>query len=792
VAASRPGDEQVLEALRRRGRWDEVAAALSCTEAEARKAAMELLRGCLPPAGGRLPAAPYRVRIRRDEWGVPLIEGESEEAALFGLGLAMGQDRLWQLDFLRRWGEGTQAEVLGPAMLPQDRLARTLNFAGTAARGAALLAGPARRLLEAFVAGVNLAREQALECGLPFEFRLLEYQPEPWSLEATLVVQRAFWWQLTGRFPILCLPEAALRLLGPGPRWEALFSVETTGEVERTIWPPELPVPRGPAAGTGGSGRGPAEPDLPGSNNWAVAGTRSASGTALLAGDPHLPLGAPSVWYEAALRGGALDVAGAMPAGIPAVLYGRNPHAAWAITNNISSLRDLYVEVTEDFDPLRYRRGAGWHTMAEREEVIPVRGGSPERLVVREVDHGPVVSSLLPDYAPRDEVVSLRWVGSEPTPELEAAFALMQARSVPALRDALREWACPTFNFVLADDTGSVGYQLTGRIPLRKAPARGYRPGDDPDHAWQGYVPFAGLPACTNPPAGWVGSANNRVAPDDWPYPLSGTWPSDLRMRRMADVLGAGRPLDLAAMAALQLDVLSLRGASLRDAAVAALREAGVRDPLLAELAEWDGTHPVESRPALVFEAFYLEWSRAVYAARLPPRMHAPLLVNSAGLVRRLLHQDDLEWFPGPGARPAALRSAWAAGRALLGRLLGEDRSAWRWGALHTLTLAHPAAVTPVLADLLNRGPTAHPGTWNCLNNSLHELDTPFSTVSGVSYRYVTDLGGEARAVNCGGQSGHPGSPHYADQVPLWAAGQYRTLPPAPPAEAAEWLLGPP
>lgn len=777
----------LLGALRDGGNWEEIAARLGVTESEARTATEALLRSCVPPTSGQSSVPGYSVRVVRDEWGIPHLFADSEREAYFGLGFAMGQDRLWQMDYFRRLGCGTLAEVTGSASLGSDRQSRILGLRRVAEAGAAQLEGEALVAMEAFCAGVNLAREQALVSGLPFEFRLLEYQPEPWSPADTLTILRTFWWQLTGRFPILCLPEFVRRILNN----DALYELYLRDEGENhTIWPPELPLPEG-------LGWQPDEPEhhahseapTPGSNNWVVAPSRTTGGGALLASDPHIPFAAPSVWYEARVRGGALDACGAFVAGVPGIFFGRNREVAWGLTNNISTLRDLYLEVTEDFDSTRYRRGEEWHGMTHRVETIQVRGAEPVEVEVQEVDHGPVVTELLPEYAHPEETVSLRWVGHEPTRELEVMLGYARAGNIAEFREQLREWHCPTFNFVMADRAGDIGYQLTGRIPLRRVPTRGYRPGEDPAHVWAGYVPYEGLPAFTNPPGGWLGSANNAVAPPEWPWPLSGTWPSDYRMQRIIECLHGDDHLSNDEMAAFQMDDVCLRAVEWAGRAAWALADVGVTDELLAEVAAWDGEYSLESRPALVFEAFYLEWSRSVFSARLPQAMHLPLFVNAAGLVQSLLVEDTAGWFSSPEARSSALRQSWEAGLALIRDRLGTEREQWRWSALHTLTLRHPLATTPVLRELLEVGPVPHSGTWNTLNNSLCDPETPFATVSGVSYRLLADLAGATRGINSSGQSGHPGSPHYADQVPLWADGRYHLLELTEPFVGEEWTL---
>ena len=775
--------EQIFSALRECSTWAELSVRLGNTDEQAREYVYALLRSRVPAASGTVIAPGVDTSILRDEWGIPHVTAASEAEAYYGFGFAMAQDRLWQMDYLRRVASGTLAEILGPTAIESDRLARTVDFRGTAMLGAARLSGQAREVVEYFCGGVNLARSLALKDALPFEFALLEYQPEPWLPEDTLAVMRAFWWQLTGRFPIICLPEWLKHTIGEGPLYHALLQPEGRGE---TIWPRGVPFPEVGRWDGGLAGAHLADGAAPGSNNWVVAPSRSATGAPLLASDPHVPIALPSVWYEARVRGGDLDLMGAMYVGVPGVFFGRNRDVAWGLTNNISSLRDLYLEQTDDFDPSRYRRPEGWKGIETRREVIPVRGSTPVEIEVREVDHGPIVSDVLPAFARNGEIVSLRWVGCQPTAELETMLGYARAASVPEFREHLRGWHCPTFNWLAADRAGEIGYQLTGRLPLRAVSERGYRPGADPAHQWAGYVPYEAMPAIGEPPEGWLGSANNIVAAD-WPYPLSGTWPSDYRMQRLVSFLNRSGPLSHADMEALQLDVVCARAVVWGGPAGAALRSAGVTDPLLEELSGWDGGYPQESRPAAVFETFFVQWARRTLAHRFPPELHPFLFPSSIGLVEQLWVEDVAGWFGDPEARLAAVREAWSDTLAWLEERLGPDRDAWQWGPLHTLTLRHPLGTTPLLRELFEREPIAHPGTWNTVNNSLYDIDRPFDQISGVSYRLLVDFTGSTLGITPGGQSGHPGSPHYTDQLEQWVEGGYHRLDTEPSGEG--WMI---
>jgi penicillin amidase len=526
------------------------------------------------------------VEIQRDRWGIPFIQSRHKADGWFGFGYAIAQDRLCQLDYLRRKGQGRLAEILGPEGLANDRLARTVGLNRIAAESLAALPQATRDHLEWFAAGVNAWIRQAGE-RLPIEFDLLDYQPAPWTALDSVAIEVEFQWYLTGRFPVICQPELAKRALGDGPLYDAFCLGEADDEA---IVPPEAyrelaeQIGRGSgAAAPGGSelggshhssvaervGRTLGAGEATGSNNWVVAGRHTRSGKPMVASDPHIAFEAVSCWYEARIEAGDTRIAGAAYAGIPAIMIGRTPTLAWGITNNICSQRDLYQERVEDAHPGCFLFGDQWEPERRLAETIAVRGAADVPLTVRFSRNGPLVDELLPPPANRTGPVSLRWLGASNGGWLTALLAMNQARTVSEFRAAVRPWHVPTFNLVVADAEGTIAVQTAGRIPLRATAERGYRAGWEPGQQWQGLIPFAAMPHAVNPPRGWFVSANNRLAAADYPFPLFGTWISGHRARRIRERLealiardaaaGAGGAISLDDFRHVQHDTLSLR-----------------------------------------------------------------------------------------------------------------------------------------------------------------------------------------------------------------------------------------
>jgi penicillin G amidase len=432
------------------------------------------------------------VRIERNRWGIPSIHADNDEDLFFGFGYAMAQDRLFQLDYLRRRGSGRLAEVLGAggtdldlltrvvgfkSIFELDLLARTVGLHRIAQHEWTTLSDEARRLVTAFSSGINAVIEETRD-RLPIEFDLLDYRPEPWSPIDCLTIEVEFAWYLTGRFPVIVIPELARRTLGDGPLHRAFLEGEADDE---SILPtgayPRVRRPLQPA------GRSVSDPQGgEGSNNWVIAGRRSSSGQPLVASDPHVPFDAVSWWYEVHLCGGSFHVAGMAYAGVPGVMFGRTERIAWGCTNNICSQRDLYQEKTDPNHPGCFLYDGRWEPAREREEVIAVKGGDSVRKTIRFSRNGPIVDEVLPPPARTTGPVSLRWLGASAEGWVPALLGMNRAGSAEEFREALRPWQVPTFCVVYADADGHVGYQATGRVPVRTVWERGYRPGWDPAH----------------------------------------------------------------------------------------------------------------------------------------------------------------------------------------------------------------------------------------------------------------------------------------------------------------------
>ena len=664
----------------------------------------------------------------------------------------------------------------------EDRVARTVGLNRIAEAEWDLLDGQVQQVLESFSAGINAFIEERIE-SLPVEFGLLDYQPEPWKPTDCLAIESEFRWYLTGRFPIIVVPELARRALGDGPLYHQCVLGEA--DEESILWPGEYGQakssrPNEPV------GTIVADPDIgQGSNNWVVAPPRSISGLPLLASDPHIAFEAVSCWYEVHLCGGSLNVAGMSYVGMPAILVGRNERVAWGITNNICSQRDLYQEKTDSNHPGCFLFDGQWEPAKEVNEVIEVRGAKSITETIRHSRNGPIVDGILPEPAQETGPVALKWLGAHQGGWLAALNAMGRSGNVDELREATRPWHVPTFSVVMADVEGRIALQTTGRIPIRNNYERGYRPGWDPDHQWQGLIPFEDMPHLVDPDRGWIATANNRVAQEDFPYPLFGCWASGWRARRIRQMI-EGRPeLSRDDMGVMQRDVTSLRAAAIVPELLAVLDAALANDgnqdvPQIQQAAEclreWDYQVTEDSAAAAIFNVFFSEWCKCVAYERFEGATAALIAPSLGGCASRLLSGDSASWFSADD-RTARIMTTFRATLEMLARRLGTAADEWTWGQLHHIPLTHVLAARGDLGELLDQGGGGVAGDMTTVANTGCESD--FGAGAGGGYRMVIDLASappELSAVDLQSQSGQVGSQHYGDQFNQWAQGNFHEL----------------
>lgn len=714
------------------------------------------------------------VDIARDAHGIPTIRAAGEADAYFALGFVHAQDRLWQMEAMRRLCAGRLAELLGARAVPSDRMMRTLGLYRLAENGLARLPADVRGAVDAYGAGVNawIAGHRGAP---PPEFVLLGHAPEPWRPADSLVWGRLMGMHLSGNWhEELARARLAARL--PPERLADLFPPDGAASMVPAASPAALPPDLAEAllAAT----PPPLRPGLA-SNIWALAGGRTASGKPLLANDPHLPFAAPLPWYLARIETPTLTLAGATVPGVPFHLLGHNGRIAWGMTTTHGDTQDLFVE--RPVDAGLYQAPDGPQPYIERPETIAVRFGDPVAFTVRRTRHGPVLSDALAGGG--DTVLALAAAALRPEDTTAQAFyRLNRAGDWGSFLVAMRLFDAPQQNVAYADTAGNIGFIAPGRVPVRAAgdgtvPA----PGWTGSHDWTGWVPFEALPRRFDPASGLIVNANNRIVGDDYPYLLAADWPDPYRARRIEAVLAAAGPATPADMAALQLDTVS-GFAPLLLPTLTGIEPDGPRErAALGLLRAWDGRVDRDRPEPLIFNAWLVALKRTLFADDLGQDFSGWGGLRARAVLQALAPTspwcDDIAT-PARETCPQRVALAFRQAVAELARAYGEDPARWRWGEAHRATFAHGLFHQLPLGDRLASPAIATDGDDFTINRGTFDpgRSATFDHVHGAGLRAVYDLADLDRSlfVLATGQSGNPLSAHYADQLGPWRDG--RTL----------------
>lgn len=616
----------------------------------------------------------------------------------------------------------------------------------------------------------------------PVEYVLLAAEPElPTRLGDWAAAFAYIAWGLSGNWDVELLRAHLLERMGP--------------EATAALLPP---LPADPPELAAGALGGRLLDGLPrtrgqGSNNWVVAGSRTATGKPLLANDPHLLVQQPVAWFELHLRAPGYEARGVAFPFAPGIVIGATPHHAWGITNVSGDVQDLYLERLNG-DRSAAEFDGRWEPLRIHREEIVVRGGEPVGFEVAETRHGPLLDSVTigltdVEFVPLDETYALRWTATDGLLEPSALMTIANAPDFEGFREALRALACPGQNVVYADVDGTIGYQCTGLYPLRRG-GDGTMPvpGWTADHEWDGFVPFDELPWSTNPARGYLVTANNRVHDDGYPHLIGHDFHTSFRARRIEMRLGGSVDLTAEEMADIQTDTVSLPARELLPI-LTTLEPVGNDERwAIEQLRGWDGDLAAGSVPAAVYQTWvgaiargllgedrsthdrYMAWREAFACLALPA----------------LLSGDPPGWAPADTWEEllhAALREALA----LLSERLGPERAGWRWGALHRIRSAHPLARLPGLEALFIAADHEIGGDEQTPLQAAFDGRGDFGTVVAPSWRTVVDLGDPDRsmAVLPTGQSGNPASSHWNDQAPMWIDGRLRPAPVSRPAVEA-------
>jgi penicillin amidase len=771
--------------------------------------AYALLGATIPSPTGRIVIAGLDrgAEVVRDREGVPHIFASTLDDLHTALGFTHAQDRLWQMELLRRTAEGRLSEIFGERTLGTDIFLRTLDLYGHAERSVSALPADARAALEAYARGVNafIVRDTALfEMRLPPEFLFFGLSPEPWrpadSVAAVKMMALMLSTNLRDELTRLAYTARGLTSAESAD----LMPVASEGAPElppidrliplrrETAGVPTETAALDPLAGVSAGA----------SNNWVVSGTRTRSGRPLLANDPHLRLSAPSTWYlvhlalvEAGAR--SANMVGASLPGTPLVVLGRGDTVAWGFTNTGADVQDLFIEKVNPANPAEYLAPDGWRRFVTEDMTIAVKGAASRVVQRRRTRHGPVLpagyqnlGSLLAD----GHVPALQWTAlSDDDTTIAAGLFDPRLGTVTDYIERMRLYHVPVQSMVVADDKGTIAMIAPGRVPVRDAAnmvaGRAPVPGWDAVYDWNGYIPFDHLPRVIDPAQGAIATANARIPGIRHGQLFTWDWESDSRQRRLDDLIVARSGHDIATMQAAQADVLSLEFAHLKPMMIAAVRNAaGVDTALLDSLSAWDATMREEASEPLIFTAWVREALQAVYRDDLGPAFGEFFDTRSLPALARLLEGPGAarDWCDDRStpARESCTTVLAAALRAALGdlaRRYGSDQSRWSWGRAHYALSQHrPLGQLGVIGDFFNvRVPSA--GGSDTINRGQFRFgeEPPYVNRHAATLRAIYDFADLDRSlfIHATGQSGNPFSPFYRNLAERWASGAYIRIP---------------
>ena len=738
------------------------------------KVALAVIRGTLNVHGLQ-----RSVRVQRDRWGVAHIYAQNEHDLFFAQGFVVAQDRLFQMELWKRSGQGRLAEILGASYVKRDTSARLLRYRGDMDAEYKSYSPDTKEILEAFTSGINAYIEEIQKpggIGLPLEFQLAGFKPEPWKPEDCL--NRLAAYSVTGNGASELHSAQLVALLGPEKAAELLEL--------------DPPVKLDPAPGIDFSGLSPALlenlvgsdvplhfPETPtqGSNNWTVSGSLTATGKPFLANDPHRVIAEPSLRYIVHLVAPGWNVIGAGEPGLPGVAAGHNEKIAWGFTIFGLDQQDLYLAELNPADPQQYKTEHGWERMEVKTETIAVRGAASVTVKLKFTRHGPVL------WEDGKRALALHWVGAEPgTAGYLGSLALDRAQSWQEFEQAMPRWKVPSENIVYADRDGNIGEHSTGLAPLRKNWTGLLPVPETGGYEWSGFVSNAELPHTYNPASGFVATANHKMIPENYVYAVGFQWASPERFLRISEVLSgaakSGHKLTLGDMENLQNDVVSLPARDLQALLKHAVGSAPTSSAKL--LLDWDCAVTADSIAATLYEFWDAELRDAVTKLAVPAQ--AQKIAGKFALpeiLQELSHPSAAVFGQNPeAARDALLLQTLQMAEQKLSAKLGPDTKNWAWGKLHRVSFKHPLGhVAPGADALLDRGSYPRPGDGSTVD-ATYFGGASFDQLAGASYREIFDLSDwdNAAAVNVPGQSGQPGSVHYDDLLPLWVNGQYFPL----------------
>ncbi|MBN1950472.1 MAG: penicillin acylase family protein [Bacteroidales bacterium] len=731
----------------------------------------------------RLTGISKPVTVYRDAYAIPHVYAGNEYDLYKAVGYLSAQDRMWQMDLLRRVSLGRLSEIFGDDFIKTDLLLRSLRFSE---KSGALVESTDTSIinaLQAYTDGVN-AYIRDHKGNFPFEFKVLGYEPEPWQIIHSLNLIGYMAWDLKAGWSELVLESIAQKVdsihlaeLLPDVSFQKSYVFrEGAGQLLANNRLMELNKLEELGLDI-----------FSGSNNWAVSGAKTINGKPLLANDMHLGFNIPGIWMQMhQVIDGKLNVTGLVLPGQPLVIVGHNDSIAWGMTNTYVDNLDFYEEEVNPEDPGQYRYNGEWRNFKVCREVIKSKG-EEHRESYRLSHRGPVISEFK-DI--KDRVLTMHWVGEENSNEMRSIYLVNRADNWGEFKDAFASFRSISQNIVYADKQGNIGLYACAGVPLRQRDrVFAVLPGDTSLYDWQGMIPFEELPFEYNPERGYVSSANNRTADSTYPYHI-GTWyDMPYRLDRINVLLSENESYSVSDFKRIQNDQHSVFSelflAKLLPAVQNSHNLGHMEKKALQALEKWDYTLSVSSAAATISEYWWYHFMDKTYRDELGRELFDKFSeVNSIhrASVNRLLQTGNSAWLDNVNTEKTEQLediavSSFKAAIKELEEKKGSDLAKWKWGDHHTFTLSHPIAKVKIMDFIfrLNQGPFKVGGSFHTVSPYRYTFFKPEEIVHGASHRSIYDLSDWDNSISVipTGMSGIPSSDHYCDQTELYVSGEY-------------------
>jgi penicillin amidase len=729
------------------------------------------------------------VLVYRDQYAVPHIYAKNENDLYMATGYLLAQDRLWQMDLLRRVTLGRISEIFGEDFVETDLLLRALRFSDKSKKILETMDKKQLAAIEAFCEGVNQYIKSNLK-KLPVEFTLLGYKPELWEPLHTLNLIGYMAWDLKAGWNELVLADIRnavdsvrySELLPDYSMYKSVVYPEYNRELSICSIESRFYMMAGQLEALGAD-------VFSGSNNWAISGNKSISGKPVLANDMHLGLNIPGIWYQAhQVIENELNVTGLLLPGAPFIICGHNENIAWGMTNVMVDNLDFYLEIINPDDSSKYMFNGEWKDIDTVSQTIKTREGNEYKRKIWYTRHGCVVSGF---KGINDRIITMHWVGDEPSNELNTVYLLNRASDRNEFRDALHTFRSTSQNIVYADIDGNIGMYCAAGIPVRKRTEKyTILPGWTDEYDWQGMVPFEELPCRINPVTGFVASANNKTVSEDYKYHI-GTWYAlPYRFDRITEVLSEKDNLSVEDFKKLQLDQKSGLAEKYLPLLVVSLKNGELQTELEKDgyelLEKWDCVYDKESIAASIFETYYEQLFKNIFSDELGDELCGKLL-QAVKITRIKIDNimetgssawiDDVQTEGYTESLNDIIVKSYKEAISYLQQKYGDKIDIWKWGNIHQLTLEHPLSKVKMLDRIfkLNRGPFRAGGSFHTVWPFSYPFGKPGEVNHGASHRHIYTLDNWDSSITVipTGNSGIPSSSHYCDQTGLYMSGKY-------------------